>query len=87
LLKTEKILTKSVVPQKSLIWTSIYKHLKIGFHLFSSGTWWSSRILTPKINQHSSPALLDTGTCSCEPLTVQSTRHCCWHYSRKAPAR
>lgn len=85
LLKTEKILTKFVLSQKSLIWTFIHNNLKTGFHLFSIGNWWSSRILTPKINQHSSPVFLDTGTCGCELLTAWSTHHCCQLYSGRVP--
>lgn len=86
-LKTEKILTKYVTSQKSLIWTFIHNNLKTGFHLFWSSNWWSSRILTPRINQHSSPIFLDTGSCSREFLTARNTHHCCKHHSRTAPAQ
>lgn len=81
LLKTEKILTKSVISPKSLIWTFIHNNLKTEFHFFSS------RILTPKINQRSSPVFLDTGTAACEALTTRSRHHRCRLYSRRVTHR
>lgn len=75
--KTESILIKYVISKKIPRLVLYPQQSETGFHLFSRGSCWPNRILTPQVNQHSSPVFLDTGTH--ELLTARSTCDRCQH--------